>query len=225
MAILLGGVLLDGFEAPAGVRYGGAQALAVHRLPGGARIIDAMGPDDANIVWRGYLSGPDAADRARQLDTMRAIGAQASLAWDGAYYDVVIAQLELVYCNAWWIHYTISCTVVTASAATTTGGMTAPLAQIFADLTAASAWTDVAAASDAMAVAEATSVGTPANAAAVSSIDTASQMVQSGITSADAGMGSTDVPSLVAAAGRLAELVAASGYIGRAAITLANAGS
>lgn len=225
MAILLGGVLLDGFEAPAGLRYGGAQALAVHRLPGGTRIIDAMGPDDANIVWRGYLSGPDAADRARQLDTMRAIGAQASLSWDGAYHDVVIAHLELVYCSAWWIHYVISCTVVAAAASTGIGGITAPLAQIVADLIAAGAWTDVSAARNAVAVAGATSVGTPANVAAAGSIATASQLVQSGIAAADADMGSTDVPSLVVGAGRLAQLAAASGYIGRAAINLANAGS
>ena len=224
MAILLGGVLLDGFEAPAGLRYGGAQALAVHQLPGGTRIIDAMGPDDGNIVWRGFLSGADATDRARHLDVMRTAGAQTSLSWNGACYNVVISQLDLVYCSAWWIQYAIACTVVTYVASSGTIRAAATVGQIVADLTAASAWTDVSVARDAMAATGATSIGTAANAAASNGISAASQIVQAGIVSADNGMSTTNTAILVTAAGRLAGLTAAGGYIGRAAINLANAG-
>jgi hypothetical protein len=40
--LLIGPVLLEAFELPARVAWGGRQRLAVHRLPGGRRVIDAL---------------------------------------------------------------------------------------------------------------------------------------------------------------------------------------
>ena len=45
--VILGPIALQGFEVPESITIGGAQRLAIHRLPGGARVIDALGPDDA----------------------------------------------------------------------------------------------------------------------------------------------------------------------------------
>ena len=49
--LLLGPVLFRDFELPGQITWGGKQRLAVHHLPGGRRVIDAMGRDDAAIVW------------------------------------------------------------------------------------------------------------------------------------------------------------------------------
>ena len=67
-SVILGPVLLRDFEVPERISFGGRQAIVVHRLPGGARVIDAMGRDDAEIAFSGIFSGPDATRRARTLD-------------------------------------------------------------------------------------------------------------------------------------------------------------
>ena len=224
MALTLGGVLLDGFEAPAGLRFGGDQALAVHRLPGGARIIDAMGPDDADIVWRGYLSGADATDRARLLDTMRQAGAAVTLGWDDSSYNVVIARLRFVYSGPWWIQYDISCTVVSTGIGNVASGVQEALALVTSDLDTAAAWTSVSAASAAIGVSGAAVAGTQANATAAALIAAASAQVESGMEAAGNGLASADIGSLTISAGTLAELAAARGFVGRAGINLANAG-
>jgi hypothetical protein len=110
--LTLGPVTFSAFEVPEQVRFGGRQALAVHTLPGGGRVIDALGRDDADIIWSGVFSGSDAADRARLLDTLRAEGAMLTLSWDAFFYTVVIAQLDLEYRHSWWIPYRIVCTPV-----------------------------------------------------------------------------------------------------------------
>src|ERR1700759_4325505 len=95
--LLLGSVTFQDFELPPRIVFGGAQRLAIHRLPGGARVIDAMGRDDGEISWSGAFSGADAADRARQLDLVRAQGAVLPLAWDAFAYLVVIARFAADY--------------------------------------------------------------------------------------------------------------------------------
>ena len=90
--LVLGPLLLQDFEVPERISWGGAQRLAVHRLPGGARVIDAMGRDDAQIAWTGIFSGADGGARARLVDLMRADGSVWPLTWDNFFYSVVIAE-------------------------------------------------------------------------------------------------------------------------------------
>ena len=65
---MLGPVVFRDFEVPERINLGGRQRLAVHMLPGGGRVVDAMGPDDAPIRWSGTFSGVDAAERVRMLE-------------------------------------------------------------------------------------------------------------------------------------------------------------
>ncbi len=225
MAVSLGGVVLDGFEAPAGFRFGGDQRLAVHSLPGGTRIVDAMGPDEADISWRGYLSGQDAANRARLLDSIRQAGAEVTLAWDDAFYLVVLSRIHFVYHSAWWIQCDVCCTVISVGAGANSTTLVAAVAQVAADLASAGDWIDVSAASAAVAATGAALPGTQAYASASLLLGRLGQQINSGIAAADAEMGAQDVPSLVAASGNLAGLAAARGYVGRAAINMANAGT
>ncbi len=112
LELLLGPVLFQGFELPSTIAWGGAQRLAIHRMPGGSRVIDAMGRDDNDITWAGIFTGPDAATRARGLDLMRSSGNLWPLTWGSFFYSVVIAKFEAQQVRSNWIPYQISCCVL-----------------------------------------------------------------------------------------------------------------
>ena len=57
VALVLGPVLFREFEVPARINFGGRQRVVVHALPGGARVIDVLGRDDAQISFAGIFSG------------------------------------------------------------------------------------------------------------------------------------------------------------------------
>lgn len=103
--LLLGPVLFQSFEVPAWVRFGGRQRLAVHALPGGGRVVDALGADEGDLAWSGAFSGPDAGLRAQILDELRRSGQPLLCAWDGWAYQVVIATFEAQSAGPWWVPY------------------------------------------------------------------------------------------------------------------------
>ncbi len=108
----LGPIVFRDFEIPASITFGGRQRLAVHYLSTGRRVTDILGPDDAAISFAGVLSGPLAAGRAREIDTLRTLGQPLALAWNTFKYPVLIAAFQAEYRNQWWIPYKISCSVI-----------------------------------------------------------------------------------------------------------------
>src|ERR1700761_7345057 len=94
VALLLGPIVFRNFELPSGVNFGGRQRLALHRLPGGSRVIDALGRDDAQINFSGIFTGPDATLRSRSLDEMRVSGIALPLTWDVLFYTVLISEFR-----------------------------------------------------------------------------------------------------------------------------------
>lgn len=110
--LLLGPVALRDFEVPELVAYGGKQTLAIHKLLGGARVVDALGRDDANIAFRGTFSGGDATERARALDNLRVLGQPLALIWDVFCFTVLIADFEAEFRSPWWIPFRVSCAVI-----------------------------------------------------------------------------------------------------------------
>lgn len=216
MTILLGGLTLDGFEAAAQVRFGGSQALAVHKLPGGVRIIDAMGADDDVIAWHGILSGFDASDRARALDAMRSSGTPVSMAWDVFAAEVIVSSLALNFQNSWWIPYHIRCTVLSQLPSAGVGAAAAVLSDVLADLTSVSG-PGVAAALAAVSSVGSSGPGTQGYAAAQIALNAA----QTGISAAVTGTGAAvlnapDIATLTSCSGSLAALTNAAGFVGRA---------
>lgn len=110
--LTLGGIAFDDFSTPDAIGGGGRQAMVVHKLPGGARVIDTLGPDDRNISWRGQFFGNSALDTALALDAMRAAGQVVTLTFAGQSRLVVIEDFD------WdlrrypvWLEYRISCVV------------------------------------------------------------------------------------------------------------------
>lgn len=88
--LILGGIVFDDFSTPQRMMGGGNQAMVVHKLPGGSRAIDTLGPDEANIVWEGKFFSDDAYDTALALDAMRAAGDVVPLIWGGQFRSVII---------------------------------------------------------------------------------------------------------------------------------------
>jgi len=107
----LGDFEFSGLEIPEKIEFGGAQQLAVHRLIGGKRIIDAMGEDDAPLQWIGLFQGATAHQRARYLDTLRVKGGPLQLTWAEFKYMVVIKEFRAEYQRFYQIPYSITCEV------------------------------------------------------------------------------------------------------------------
>ena len=112
--LVLGPVAFRGFEVPERIRFGGRQRLAVHQLPGGGRVVDAMGADETPLEWSGVFSGPDAADRARLVERLRRDGTVSLLSWEGWRFTVIVETFEAEATNPAWIPYQVRTCVVAA---------------------------------------------------------------------------------------------------------------
>nr|WP_321986648.1 hypothetical protein [uncultured Lichenicoccus sp.] len=92
--LILGPVLFSGHEVPARIKVGGQHTVSIHRLPGGGRIIDAMGPDEGAISWTGYFTGPAATARARVVDAIRQNGEPVGLSFGDYAFNVVVIHFD-----------------------------------------------------------------------------------------------------------------------------------
>lgn len=111
--LLLGAVEFTGFSAPADMPFGGRHAMAIHKLPGGQRVIDTLGPDDADYSWSGEFFGNDAYAKALTLDGMRRAGQPVPLIFGGQFYLVVISEFTPRIAR-YPVHFKYSITVVVA---------------------------------------------------------------------------------------------------------------
>ncbi|MDE2354606.1 MAG: hypothetical protein KGL17_06245 [Betaproteobacteria bacterium] len=99
-------------EVPERIPFGGKQALVVHELVGGVRVVDAMGAFDADMEWSGIFVGSDAVSRARQLDEIRRLGAAVTLQWSEFNFQVVVQTFAADFERFYQVPYRISCVVV-----------------------------------------------------------------------------------------------------------------
>lgn len=138
--LVLGPFEFTDFSPPSKMPGGGKHAMHVHKLPGGSRVIDMLGPDDADISWSGTFWMNDAYGQALQLDGMRSAGLPLPLMWGGQFYLVVIADFKYeVQRMPQCVHYHISC-VVASNPMTGVGGFVASIGSLVgADLGAAGA--------------------------------------------------------------------------------------
>jgi hypothetical protein len=244
--LVLGPVAFNDFEIPERIVFGGAQRLAVHKLPGGLRVIDALGRDDRELSWSGIFTGSNATERARLLDVLRVQGTVLPLTWDVFFYSVVIAAFEAEYRHGWWIPYRLTCTVLSDEATAAIESNASAAGQALSDLGSAAQLTsgagiDLSAVQAAAAVAGATTPTTEAYAEAVSMVNQAQTLIGTGITGAEAQLapiitgetipgtsyaaaGVAALSSATSATGQLAALTAAMGYVSRTVTNLKNAG-
>lgn len=243
IVLVLGPVAFQDFEVASGILFGGRQRLAVHRLPGGARVIDALGRDDNRIRFSGYLSGSNATLRARALDELRATGVVLPITWDVFYHSVLVSEFSADYRNGWWIPYCITCTVLRDEASFLKRTVISVAASVLADVAGASdaafgTSIDLSSLPGVLSVPEATQRGTAAYASAQSSLQLAQGTLDSSIAVTESSLASADplamgesnaaTAGLLSAsdtAGQLAALTTARIYINRAAVNLASASS
>lgn len=110
--VVIGGISLSEWEIPEKINFGGKQKVVVHKLIGGSRVVDAMGPDPTDVTWSGRFRGPSAVTRAQALDAMRAAGAEVPLFYLSTFVTVVITDFRADAERFYEIPYTITCTVV-----------------------------------------------------------------------------------------------------------------
>lgn len=110
----IGGIAFDAFATPEHMPFGGDHALVIHKLPGGARVVDALGPDDMDIHWTGRFWGNNAVLRAQAIDALRRAGLPVPLIYAGVMRMVIIssfvAEIERYPNN---VLYRIGCVQVT----------------------------------------------------------------------------------------------------------------
>lgn len=241
LVLLLGPVTFQDFELPASINFGGKQRLALHRLPGGGRVIDALGRDDAQIHFSGIFSGSDATLRARSLDELRAAGTPLPLTWDVFFYTILISDFRADYRNGWWIPYQITCTVIRDEAADLAQPIGSLVTATLADVGAAviyatDAGLDLAPVQTALTTPDATVRGTVAYTVALANLRSAQSSITTLVSAANAALSVIDFGNMVSsddgvtglldaasASGQLGSLTSSGSYIGRALINLANA--
>ena len=243
VVLILGPVSFSAFEVPAGINFGGQQILAVHQLSDGYRVIDNIGPAQAEISFSGIFSGPDATLRARLLNSLRMTGAEISLTWDIFFYTVMLSRFDADYESPVWIRYKISCTILRDEAAAVTFVPPSLSNSLLTDVgTAAALCTgagiDFSLAQSSVAAPNAGTLGSAAYAVAQAALNAAQSAISTQVnqmettidsafssdeTSANAFAG--DVSAAAAAAQRLAVLLNGGVYISRAARNLLNASS
>jgi hypothetical protein len=209
---------------------GGSQALTVHKLPGGARMIDVMGQDDDVISWSGMLYGEEASSTARTLDKLRRSGTVVTLAWDVFSYQVLVSQFSSETRTP-PMRYKIGCTILQdntqvsgVSPVTMALQVTQDIAsgQPVAALGAVSQGLvtgPLASAATAIGLPNATIVGSADYNAAVGAVNSAATAIQTATTDANAALAPLGVSlqSLSAAAPAALNLVGMSGQIASAA--------
>ena len=230
--LLLGPVLFQDFELPERISWGGAQRLAVHQLPGGTRVIDALGRDDRQITWSGVFSGGGAAERARLIDLLRADGSVWPLTWDAFFYSVVIASFDADYSRSAWIPYRIACTVLRDEAEALVMAAVSLAADALADVTSADSlgsFIDLSSALSALSAPGATTLGSTAHGTALGSLSGSSAQINGAMTTQETTLNSASpdtaagLTQATGSAGTLAALANARGYVQRALANLQNA--
>lgn len=110
--LTLGDFTFINAEVPESLPFGGEQTAKVHRLIGGKRQVDAMGPDARPIEWTGLLRGAQAVERGKQLDAMRKAGKPVECAWWDFRYTVLVQRFEADFKRFYEVPYSISCIVI-----------------------------------------------------------------------------------------------------------------
>ncbi len=106
--VTLGSMTFAGFEVPDQLRVGGEQTLVVHKLPGGDRVIQAMGNDPDRLTLSGRFIGPTAQSRAQQVEALRRGGAPQKFGIAGLSMRVLVMAFSYDYQQKGaWLPYTL----------------------------------------------------------------------------------------------------------------------
>ncbi len=131
--VQFGPVSLKGFEVPDKLPFGGTNALAVKRLPGGVKIADNTGFFQDDISWEGRFRGSDALARAQAMEALFQSGTAITLIWSGLSFLVVPKTFRAEFERFYEIPYTVTVEVLADQTANSTPGATPGLDDQMAD--------------------------------------------------------------------------------------------
>jgi hypothetical protein len=113
--LILGDFVFQDFEIPEEIGFGGDQKLAIKKMLGGVRDVQALGMDWRPISWTGQFfptqAGESALDRAEDIQSMLIAAQPVTLTWDEISLLVYVRTFEPDYRFA-RIPYRIVCEVV-----------------------------------------------------------------------------------------------------------------
>jgi len=95
--VTIGTVTLTGMEVPSRLSVGGQNALVIHRLIGGDRIIDSAGNDPDRLELGGTFTGPTAQARAQAIQALRQAGKAVPFSAAGLSWQVMIRYFRYDY--------------------------------------------------------------------------------------------------------------------------------
>jgi hypothetical protein len=93
--LTLGGLVFDSWSTPHQIPFGGQQAVRVHKLPGGSRVTDVLGPDERDIVFSGMVYNNAAVAFSEAIDAMRISGAQVPLTFAGRFHLGIVKEVKI----------------------------------------------------------------------------------------------------------------------------------
>jgi hypothetical protein len=107
-------LVFEGMSLPDSLTGGGDQTLVTHKLIGGKRIVDAMGPDDEPIAWQGFLLDEFAQLQVFQLDLLRRSGREVQLLLPipQRAYRAVVGRFTWTQKRPYLYDYSISLTII-----------------------------------------------------------------------------------------------------------------
>ena len=132
-ALILGSIAFDSWSTPERMPFGGRQEMAVHQLPGGARVVDTLGPSENDIMFTGQMHADNAYGVADELDSMRIAGLQVPLTFAGRFYLVLVKECHVdIRRMPILMEYHVSCLVVQNTMAGPLSTITSTASQLVA---------------------------------------------------------------------------------------------
>lgn len=238
--IVLGSFEFQDFEVPETVSLPVKQAVAVHKLIGGDRIANAMGPDYGDIAWSGTILGAGAEYRAQTLKALVDAAQPVPLTWGQWSFTVFIASCPLTFRYS-RVTYSIRCVILRDESAAQDQADTDLTGSVIGDLGAAIGVANstmqpvLSTAQSALVALGAITPGSASVASALTSVQSAQQALSattgtatslvSGVSTRANAAGApvasmADLSTAAAQTGVVAQGAMALGYLGRVAANL-----
>jgi len=99
------------YEIPERIEYTTQDNIVEHKLPGGVKQIDNLGPDPGDIEFSGILLGSNRTQRQQQLEAIRTKGAIVPLIWSTEHRDVFVRHIKWTT-KGGMINFTVTCLVI-----------------------------------------------------------------------------------------------------------------
>lgn len=110
--VVLGDIEFTYLEVPERIPVGGAQVIGCQEHLGGIRVMQSFGFVPADVKWSGRFQGEWAAERAKHLKYLTALGLPQVLTFDFYRFIVVIETFDADHERYYQLPYSISCKVL-----------------------------------------------------------------------------------------------------------------